>query len=361
MFIEKLLFKSKDGEQIGPIKLREYLNVIFGKNAAGKTRTLNVLFNLSNIHKAPKPTHTGTWNMVIKGEKETYSYELDVGIRDRKKVVIQDSLYAGEIGRKLIFDRAKGSLFNEVTESEEAYTPIDDELSLNYVKDVKKYKTALEVKDYLSQFKRLDYSMSKVVGMRFVDNALMVEPDGTGLDMAIINIMTQYPSHFEKIKSYFVEIFPQVQDLLILNIQVGNAIMKTIFIKENILDKPYAYFEAASGMIKILALLSILFSPAEKSLILIDELENSLDYISLVKIGDIIKEVCLDKQIVIVTHSPVLANIFDLKDWIVSERERRHTKFFNVIEDENLKILLSKNLENYSLYTQNLLPLDEQE
>lgn len=359
MFIEKVLCTIADGEQIGPLKLNKHLSVIFGKNAAGKTRTLNVLFSLSNIHKMPKVNIHGNWHIQLRSDKRSYMYKLEISRKENgKSFITHDSLYAGE--EKLIFDRTKGLLLNETTKEEEPYTPIDDELSMNYVKDAKKYQTILEVRDYISQFKRLDYSMSKIIQQRYAPDTLTVDPDGTNLDTAILNLMNRYPQCFEKIKASFIEIFPRVEDIVMVNLPAGNAVIKIVGIKEDILEKPYAYFEAASGMIKILALFTILFSPAEKSLILIDELENSLDYLSLVKIGDIIKEVSLDRQVVIVTHSPTLANIFDLKHWIVAEREKRHTKFFNVKEDEDLRLLLSKNLENHELYTQDLLPLDEQ-
>ena len=287
-----------------------------------------------------------------------------------KLLVSQDSLYSFSNGQeKLLFNREKETLFNEITNTNEIYSPIGDELTLNYVKDQKKYKTSLEIMKFIQNFKILNYSMSQSTGFNIpisatplsADNILMVEPDSSQLDTALMNINKDYPDHFNQIKAKFIEIFPQVEDLIELPLVITtNLSLSTIFIKESILNKPYPLTEAASGMRKILSLLTILFSPEEKSIILIDELENSLDYLSIVNIGEIIKEVSHSRQIIIVTHSPILANVFDLDNWIISERQHEHTKFYRIREDNDLRNLMKQNIENFSLYTQNLLTLDEQ-
>lgn len=364
MFIEKLCYKSEQGEQIGPVNLRSDLSLIFGRNGAGKTRTLNLLFNIGNIHKELKLRFIGDHQIVLNKDGKKYFYHLvtkESPIKIGKKIVEQDSLYSGEMGENLIFDRTKNLLLDEIDNSETSYSPAEDDLSLNYVKDIKKNKTMLELRDYLTQFKRLDYSMSNVLQQKHIPDALMVEPDGTMLDVAIINIMSKYPSYFSKIKDYFIEIFPQIEDIVIAPLTtVGNVAINTIFIKECGIDFTYPYFMAASGMVKVLAILSILLSPAEKSLILIDELENGLDYESIVKISEVLKQISTEVQIVITTHSPIVVSNFDLENWIIAKRDKIHSIFYDVVIDDKLKKLLNKNIEKYSLYSQDLLTLKEQ-
>ncbi|MCG2707459.1 MAG: ATP-binding protein [Candidatus Omnitrophica bacterium] len=362
MYFEKLLYKGFGEEQIGPIKLNKGLNVIFGRNAVGKTRTLNVMFNLGQMHKNPRLLRKGVWNINLRDSKRQFFYELNVVQSEKTPIVEQDSLYGGEVGENLIFDRNKQLLLNETTNETERYSPISNELSVYYAKDTEKHKTVLEIKDYFSQFKRLDYSLTKVITQSINPESgpLTVSPDGTNLDAAILNIMKGYPNAFENIKRSFREIFPHIEDISPGMLSVANAKLETIFIKEDYLDKAYPWLDASSGMIKILALLSILYSPVEKSLILIDELENSLDYEGISRISDVIAEIGSEKQVIIATHSPILANAFNLKDWIVCKRQDRDTKFYNVVIDNKLKSFLNDNYENYSLYIQDLLHLEEQ-
>ena len=219
----------------------------------------------------------------------------------------------------------------------------------------------LEIKEFLTEFKRLDYSMTNVLQQKYVPDALMVEPDGTMLDVALINIINKFPQYFKKIKAYFIEIFPQVEDITVKPFhRVGNMSFDTIFIKECDLNFEYPYYAAASGMIKVLAILSILLSPVKKSLILIDELENGLDYESIIRMSEIIKDISAFVQIIITTHSPIVASNFDFANWVIAKREKTHTKFYDVVVDSKMKDLLKKNIEKYSLYSQDLLTLEEQ-
>ena len=364
MFLQRLVYQDRfSGEKVGPLILNPNLNIIFGKSASGKTRTLNILFGIGLMHRGGPVSSTSpeTWAVLFKERDKEYFYQVGTGNNEGNLFVKQDALHSGA-GETLIFDREQNKLLNEVTNEEERYSPISNELSLNYVKDTEKHKTALKLRNYLTQFKRLDYSIANVVGATSLldNNRLIVEPNGAFLDATISNIMNGFPTSFEKIKMNFMDIYPHVENISIGKLPVGINSIQTLFIKEDFLDIPYPWFHASSGMVKTLALLSILFSPLEKSLIMIDEIENSLDYEGLVKIADIIKEVSMDRQIVVATHSPIFANMFAFDQWIICTREGKRTKFHNIKKDAKLAELFNQNFDNFSLYTQDFLNLVEQ-
>jgi len=362
MRIDQIYYKSPHGEEIGPVHLNQDLSVIIGDNAAGKTRTINLLFNIAIMHKQPKPRFLGQHSIIFYDDDKKYKYDFVISNSAGKTIVVQDSIRMTSPKETVFFDRSEGVLFNEVSRENEKYSPLEDELSINYVKDTQKHATLLKIKEHLSQFKKLDYSLG--VSFQFAilksPDVLMSEPDGTLLDAAISNISKNYPDKFATINQHFRTMFPTVESITIgphlLNPQV---VFETILIKESFLKNPYPFFEASSGMIKALALLSILFSPLDASCVLIDELENSLDHKRLSALADIIKGASTGKQILITTHSPVLANLFGLEHWIIVRRHDTRTKFYRVKIDEHLKSLIKMNVENYSLYVQDLMNVDE--
>lgn len=354
-----MFYSNEIGEQCGPLILNKELNILFGANGAGKTRTLNIISHLSVQHRKQKVKYSGNHNIIIRNGDEKYIYDLNLKKVDKGLIVTQDNLYAGK-EKRIIFDRKKNLLLNEVTNELERYSPIDDELSFNYVKDTEKYRTVLMINDYLRRYKRLDSFVSGDYFTNLPVDIITVSPQGIGIDTVLLNVMRKYPKIFEDIKDNFVDIYPQIEDIIKGDIIFEpRTLQETIFLKEKGIQKEYHYLHAASGMIRVLTILSLLFSPEENSLILIDELENSLDYESLRKIIEIIKDIGSETQMIIVTHSPIVADMFSLEDWIIVKREGLKVKYFNVREDEDLRDLRKRNIENYSLYSQDLLTLDE--
>jgi predicted ATP-dependent endonuclease of OLD family len=367
MYLKSFVFES-DNCKIGPVIFNEDLNVLFGRNATGKTRTLNTLLVLCWQHSSLKVLFPGENYLIFEeienDEIKEYHYRCIIKKDNFNKFFIeQDSLYLKtkkNMDEKLIFDRKKKRILNEGNDKEEIYNPLDDELSLSlYIKDKFQHKTALKVKDFLLNIKKLDSNLAD--SYISFSSTFIAGTKGENLSESMVNIFQHFAKIFTKIEDDFKYIYPKVKEIYIGDFVTGNKVEKKLFIKEEEIQDDFIVDFASSGMKKVLTILNILYAPSNytKSLTLIDELENGLDYDSLIKIKDILERESSNNQIIFTTHSPLFANAINFNKWIILGRNGEIVKFYQINDDQELQDLLKQDIEQYSFYVQELYNLRE--
>jgi AAA domain, putative AbiEii toxin, Type IV TA system len=133
---------------------------------------------------------------------------------------------------------------------------------------------------------------------------------------------------FDSIKSDFLEVFPQIENLTIsiTNIvtQSSNEITKnyhlTIIFKEIGVDQWIKQSSISMGMLKTIAHITEIYLLAEGSILLIDEFENSLG----VNCMDVVSELLnkrQDIQFILTSHHPYIINKIPMKYWKVITRK----------------------------------------
>ena len=93
-----------------------------------------------------------------------------------------------------------------------------------------------------------------------------------------------------------------------------------IQIKEKNINKWIPQFNISSGMFNALMLLSEIYLCAENSVILIDELENSLGINCLGPISDEIIDNTKNTQFIITSHHPTIINSIKYNSWKIVTR-----------------------------------------
>jgi hypothetical protein len=133
---------------------------------------------------------------------------------------------------------------------------------------------------------------------------------------------------FDSIKSDFLEVFPQIENL---SISISNIVTQssseitqnyhlTIILKEIGVDQWIKQSNISMGMLKTLAHITEIYLLAEGSILLIDEFENSLG----VNCIDVVSELLnqrQDIQFVLTSHHPYIINKIPMKHWKIITRK----------------------------------------
>jgi len=101
-------------------------------------------------------------------------------------------------------------------------------------------------------------------------------------------------------------------------------------------EKEYPPYCVPDSLYKYLAVITAV--KLKPSILVIDEIENTLHAELLEKLYDIIKHE--DVQVVAITHSPVLVDICDLKELVVARKEGGATRLYKLKKPEKVEKVL---------------------
>jgi predicted ATPase len=131
---------------------------------------------------------------------------------------------------------------------------------------------------------------------------------------------------FEKIKSDFIEVFPQIQDFAISRRDSRNEWSEKVSpvfslkLKETAVDEWITQSVISMGILKTLAHITEIYLLAKGSVLFIDEFENSLG----VNCVDVISELLnkrRDVQFILTSHHPYISNKIPMKHWKIITRK----------------------------------------
>ncbi|MCC3405107.1 MAG: ATP-binding protein [Microcoleus sp. PH2017_10_PVI_O_A] len=168
-------------------------------------------------------------------------------------------------------------------------------------------------------------------------------------------IARHYPDVFNKIKSKFIEIFHQVEDVKIEAIENNENPSFPNFpvqIKETGINDWIFQNNISSGMLKTLILISELYLSPEGTLILIDEFENSLGVNCIDVVTDLLWQ-NRNIQIILTSHHPYIINNISMEYWKIVTRKGgvvtvTDAKDLNLGKSRHQAFTQLINLEEYS-------------
>lgn len=130
---------------------------------------------------------------------------------------------------------------------------------------------------------------------------------------------------FNEIKDDFITVFPMVEDMKFDYDRNGREL--SLFIKEKSTEW-ISHVNLSAGMKKSLYHIACLNLLPEGSVLLIDELENSMGVRCLDLVSDMFNRNARDFQIILTSHHPYVINNVDMVHWQVVLREdnRIYTK-----------------------------------
>ncbi|MBD2393731.1 ATP-binding protein [Cyanobacterium aponinum FACHB-4101] len=378
MKIHKIEYYDKeDLWELKPLKLHNNLNLLIGVSGAGKTTILRVIRSLKAIANGSSINGV-SWNVCFSDEGESddeikkYEWSGEFELIDKRIFISDDSEEEEKkakivrenlaINGKEIVKRTESEIFFNETKTPKL-SPFESVIDLLSQEDdispIQKGLNKIFLTDSEGDFEkiwRLPLSiLKKYEKYSFAD---LKESDlPNHVKLAIVYRI--FPNEFNKIKSTFIDIFNNVLDLKIdnlddLDIPIGlSQLLKeatTVSIKEKNVD-PWIK-NISSGMFKTLMYISQLFLSPNSSIILIDEFENSLGINCIDSVTDLILNNS-NSQFIITSHHPYIINnispaywkivirkgslvtVKNAKDYhIPDSRQKAFIDLINILEDE---------------------------
>ncbi len=145
------------------------------------------------------------------------------------------------------------------------------------------------------------------------------------------------PEIFNKIKSRFVEVFPQVNDIKLAPIQnefsdVIDILREHPFvhIKEAGIEEWIHQGQISSGMFRTLMHISEMYLSAKGTVVLIDEFENSLGINCIDELtNDLVEGLEQKIQFIVTSHHPYIINNISQSNWKIITRKAGNIKAFD--------------------------------
>lgn len=139
---------------------------------------------------------------------------------------------------------------------------------------------------------------------------------------------------FNKIKSKFIEIFQQVEDIKIKllhthHTSTGRLFIPFIFIKENSVPQWIRDDKMSSGMLRTLIHISEIYLSTPGTVILIDEFENSLGINCIDILTDDLIHENKTLQFIATSHHPYIINNIPYEYWKIVTRKGGHINIRN--------------------------------
>lgn len=313
-------------------------NLIVGKNAAGKSRSLTIIAEMANIlslKKTLRQLNTPTWECIstFKDNDNTYSYHIVV--KDR---IIEDERISIDGIEKL--NRKENRIYSELSHEFEGLSISEDEVIISLRKDETKYP-------YLAQFYEWGSALKKFTFTnQFDKNHLLKRDELVNTDqIKSENTIQLFYEGKELFQDKFIDAIKA--DMKHLDYSTNQISLEEsdrgigISVQEDELFESTLQTDMSQGMFRALSfIINLNFSLLSKTSVclLIDDLGEGLDFSRSKSLIDLLiyKINNSDIQIFITTNDRYVMNTIPLKYWSVLERTRKHSTFYNYHNSKNV-------------------------
>ncbi len=196
----------------------------------------------------------------------------------------------------------------------------------------------------MCRFYRLMPALMKQANAAMGQNFL--NENGDNFSSWLMTLQTKHPDEFGRIKQVATDVLPDLKEILTPPTQFATTYVMT---HEKYLKRPINIWKMSDGELTFLALLSLIFAPAEYGapLYCVEEPENHLHP----KLLETLVEVLTQRQselgshaaqIITTTHSPHLVDKVGLDELVVVEKSKGVTKFTRPADKKRLRELLER-------------------
>lgn len=354
------------------IKIDNFLisdfNLLISDNAQGKTRLFNMLIFVSNLISG-KGRIIGTklksefkFEAISNEKIEEITYELNIEPINGK------NSYSEEIFRnnKTIYSSKNKILYNESKRSKIKKFFIPKNMpALTSIEDPE-YTTIKLIKEFFQRF--VSVSADKTKDLIFpVLGTKPIVPDARGQNIASVlyNWSELYPDIFNEVINELKQCFSYIEKIHFVEQKFQGGRNWLLSLKENNISKEIIQTNWSDGIYRMLHLFmstKVPFIIDNKiklpSIILIDEIENGLDFKTLKYAVNYFKDYSEDSQIIMSSHSPLVCDFVNPKNWIVARRKGYKInylspKYLEKNLDFDLELFKFKHWEFYTKHISN--------
>jgi len=179
-----------------------------------------------------------------------------------------------------------------------------------------------------------------------ISKQFFLNEHGNNLASWLNTLQTTYPDEFKRLSQVIMDVMPDIIGIFTPPTQMGTTFVQ---IKEKHLKRSMNIWSISDGALQFLALLSLIFAPAELGapLYCIEEPETHLHP----QLIDSLVEILLQRQqeaaknasqIIVTTHHPYLIDKLSIDDLIAVYKKDGSTKCIRGADKKDLKILLEQ-------------------
>jgi len=337
-----------DNLQLGAV------NLLVGRNATGKSRTLSTIDLLVKMIAQKRDLNWGSkWRVVFENEQQQeveYEFKtssLKHGVNGERLSVSGKAML-----QRKSFDVAQlRSASNG--EMEQFFPPIE-KLVLHIRRDVREYPFLEEIAAWAQNS----------YGFKFGNISPLARLNQQEYDllMAVENIPQLFkslnPESRRRVIESFNNIGYSITDISLRDRGDGSLL---IFVKETSLAKALPHYKLSQGMFRSLALIIFLehLSANQKpQMVIIDDLCEGLDYDKATQLGKLVFQKCADAgiQLIATSNDSFLMDVVDIENWNVLYRTG---KIVRSINNHNHPELIEKfhftGLSNFDFFSSDFL------
>ena len=363
------------------IKFSSNLTLLVGVSGAGKTQTLRAIIDLRRIANG-KAINGFEWKIIFSTVNGTeFIWEGRFDTVETNELSFEDDEKEKQDEREkssLIYERLTSNNqvliernLEKIRYKDSSMPKLSSHQSMIYV--LKEESVIKEAFDALNKIEYRAHTKNgnerRVINLnnplpslknkyKTLDSIVNIDEDiRTKLYLTLENKLDIY----EKIKSRFIDIFPQIEDLKfepfktdIFPKALADKILPLIYIKEKSVQKWIREDRISSGMLRTIIHIAEMFLANEGSVILIDEFENSLGINCIDILTDDLIHENKTLQFIATSHHPYIINNIPYEYWKIVTRQGGHIRIGNASDyhlgksKQDAFIQLTKLLEKQS-------------
>jgi AAA domain, putative AbiEii toxin, Type IV TA system len=350
MKIKSLLYGDTRGEgwSLDTLPLKDRLNLFVGASGSGKTRVLNMLFNIGRFAAQDGDAFAnGQWTLHFEhvGIDYTWKYDGDRVGDEREPQVLSEDLWRGTP------THVEESLFvrnEQVFQAGEMRVPKLDKgrTAIHLLREEGPIKPVHEAFSAILRRSFWGDSLQRSVVLQPVSSRLVkklekpaaqvtdISRGGLNLHLTLYFLQEYFPQAYGLVLEQFTRVFPFVSDIRIRPVTeafvgadvdvTGDILVATI--KERGIAAPVPLNEISSGMLKVLLIITDVVTGPPYLLYMIDEYENSLGVNAINFLPSFLADCGGDRQFIVTTHHPLLINAIPVSDWFIFHRKGLHIR-----------------------------------
>lgn len=333
------------------------VNLIVGKNATGKTRTLHTIDLLVKMITQKRNLNWGgQWEVVFENDKkEEIKYQFSTSYQKQgvtfEKMCLDERLMLSR--NRQYKDSVK--IRNNNGTFDFIYPP-DGKLIIHTNRDIKKYPYLDDIANWAEQsfgFKFGNISPYSLLNQQEYDLLTAVE-----------DIPTLFKSLKKEDKEQIISDFNKIgYDILDITVE-DRGLYTAIKVKEEGIRKLLPHFKLSQGMFRALAVIiyvQYLINRKKPATIIIDDLCEGLDYERATKLGKLIFEKCLknDIQLIATSNDSFLMEAVDLEYWNILTRTGKKVSGLNSkVDSEIFENFKFTGLSNFDFFSSDYINLN---
>ncbi len=338
------------------------INLIVGKNATGKTRTVRVVWNLAYVITEKRGVLNGHWQALFHDEDTNDKLKYCLRVKDHE--VIEEKLVLNN-EKKLLRSDTKAQMASKLKNKPDQVklNPPKNKLVLHVRRDTKEFPFLESLVNWAESVRGIYFGFNRPTDISTDERDELAELRGLNIVPLIFSGLSKSKQRmiiddFNSVGYDLKDVTTKKIDLIINNVIKSG---KYLIFKEEGIPKPIEQMSISDGMYRAFSILVILhqvISTNNFSTLIIDDLCEGLDYERARKLSHLIVQRTKKNnvQLIATTNDEVLMNAVNVKYWNILSRKNYEVKAYNYKTNKKVFDNFKKTgLSNFDVFSSDLL------